>query len=265
MVELAADCTGIIAGNEPLTAEVLRALPRLRCISRCGTGTDNIDLDAARALGISVRRTPDAPVTAVAELTVGLVLTLLRHLHTLNAAVHAGGWPRLAGTLLEGRTVGIVGLGRIGRAVTDRLTPFGCRIVAADPSPEAARWAENRPVEMGGLPGLLAAASILLLHTPSTDRPLLGEAEFAAMRPGALLVNVARGKLVDEAALHRALLDERLAGAALDVFHEEPYKGPLAAMPQVVLTPHIGSFTTESRTAMEIQAVAHLLEGLGHQ
>ncbi|GIF08245.1 phosphoglycerate dehydrogenase [Actinoplanes siamensis] len=265
VVELAADCDGILSGNEPLTAEVLARLPRLRCISRCGSGTDNVDLDATRARGIEVYRTPDAPVQAVAELTVGLIITLLRRVHELNAAVHAGGWPRLLGRSLAGRTVGIVGLGRIGQAVAHLLTPFGCRLVASDPSPASAAWGRAHDVTMLLFDELLGSAEIVLLHAPSADRPLLGEPELRLMPAGALLVNTSRGSLIDESALHAALSDGRLAGAALDVYHQEPYQGPLAALPNAVLTPHIGSYTAETRTAMEREAVAHLIEGLGHR
>jgi D-3-phosphoglycerate dehydrogenase len=265
VVELAADCDGILSGNEPITADVLSRLPRLRCISRCGSGTDNVDLDAAHARGIKVRRTPDAPVGAVAELSVGLVLTLLRRIHEVNPAVHRGEWPRIPGRLLSERHVGIVGLGRIGQAVARLLAPFGCRILACDPSPGSAAWAEAHGIPMMPLADLLECAEIVLLHAPPCDRPLLGGRELARMRPGALLVNTSRGSLVDESALHHALVDSRLAGAALDVFHHEPYQGPLAALANVVLTPHIASYTAETRAAMERESVAHLIEGLGYR
>jgi D-3-phosphoglycerate dehydrogenase len=265
VVELAADCDGILSGNEPLTAEVLALLPRLRCISRCGSGTDNVDLDAARARGIKVRRTPDAPVQAVAELSVGLVLTLLRNIHELNPAVHAGGWPRIPGRLLSARTVGIVGLGRIGQAVARMLAPFGCELLASDPSPHSAAWARSHGIPTVTLDELLERADVVLLHAPPGDRPLLGERELRLMSADALLINTSRGSLVDEAALYQALADGRLGGAALDVFHHEPYRGPLAELANAVLTPHIASYTAETRAAMEHEAVAHLIEGLGHR
>lgn len=265
VIELAADCDGILSGNEPLTADVLAQLPRLRCISRCGSGTDNVDLAAARAHGIDVYRTPDAPVQAVAELALGLVLTLLRRIHELNAAVHAGGWPRLLGRSLADRDVGIVGLGRIGQAVAGLLTPFGCRIQASDPSPDSVAWGRSHGVQMVTFEELLARAEIVLLHAPAGERTLLGERELGRMPAGALLINTSRGSLLDESALHSALVDGRLAGAALDVFQREPYRGPLAELENVVLTPHIASFTAESRAAMEREAVAHLIEGLGYR
>ncbi|MFI1185743.1 phosphoglycerate dehydrogenase [Streptomyces californicus] len=265
VVELAADCDGILSGNEPLTADVLAQLPRLRCISRCGSGTDNVDLAAAHARGITVHRTPDAPVGAVAELSVGLVLTLLRRIHEVNPAVHRREWPRTPGRLLSERLVGIVGLGRIGQAVARLLAPFGCRIIAADPSLASAAWAEAHGIAVVPLDDLLDCAEIVLLHTPPGDRALLGATELAGMGPGALLVNTSRGSLIDEAELHQALVDGRLAGAALDVFHKEPYQGPLAGLENVVLTPHIASYTAETRAAIEREAVAHLIEGLGYR
>ena len=265
VIELAADCDGILSGNEPLTADVLARLPRLRCISRCGAGTDNVDLAAARAQGIDVYRTPDAPVQAVAELTLGLVLTLLRRIHELNTAVHARGWPRILGSSLSGRAVGIVGLGRIGRAVAGLLTPFGCRLMASDPSPDSAAWATSHGVEMVEFSELLKHAQVVLLHAPAGEQALMGERELRLMRSGAILVNTARGSLVDEEALHSTIVDGHLAGAALDVFRREPYQGPLTELDSVVLTPHIASFTAEGRAAMEREAVAHLIGGLGYR
>ncbi|MBM7775517.1 D-3-phosphoglycerate dehydrogenase [Actinokineospora baliensis] len=265
VVDLARDCDGILAGNEPLTADVLARLPRLRCISRCGSGTDNVDLDAARARGIQVLRTPDAPVKAVAELTVGLLLTLLRGIHLVNPAVHNGDWPRLRGGLLAERTVGIVGLGRIGQAVARLLAPFGCDLLASDLDAGSAVWARGHDVPLVALDDLLARADIVSLHAAPGVRPLLGARELALMPRGALLVNTARGSLVDEAALLRACRTGHLGGAALDVFAEEPYRGPLSDVDNIVLTPHIGSFTAETRTAMELQAVNHLIDGLGYR
>ena len=265
VVELAHDCDGILSGNEPLTADVLARLPRLRCISRLGSGTDNVDLAAAEAHGITVHRTPDAPVRAVAELVVGLVITVLRRVTQLNTAVHAGEWPRALGRSLSGRVVGVVGLGRIGQAVSGLLRPFGCTVVASDPSPHSARWALQHDVLMLRLDALLERSEVVTLHAPPGERPLLGERELRLLPSGAVLVNTARGSLVDENALRSSLVDGHLAGAALDVFQREPYRGPLAGLENVVLTPHVASYTAETRTAMEREAVAHLIGGLGHR
>lgn len=257
---LIADADGIIAGTEPLTDEVLESAPRLRVISRVGVGLDNVDLEAAKRRGIAVRNTPDAVTDPVSELTVGGMLAVLRRVPEMDRALHAGQWTRLMGGLLRERTVGIVGFGRVGRRVAELLRPFGARLLTCDPSP-VEEAAQERGVEVVGLDALLAESDVVTLHCAG-DRAILGAAEIAAMRPGAILVNAARGCLVDESALHAALVDGRLSGAYLDVFAREPYDGPLRELDTVLLTPHAGSFAAEARAQMESEAVENLLESL---
>lgn len=260
VMALLADCDATIAGTEPLTDAVFEAAPRLRVISRVGIGLDNVDLEAAERRGIAVCNTPDAVTDPVSELAVGGLLGVLRHIAHMDRELRAGNWTRLMGGLLRERTVGIVGFGRVGRRVAELLGPFGCRLIACDPSPveDAAR---ERGVEVVTHAELIAIADVVTLHCAS-EQCVMGPAEIAAMRPGAILVNTSRGSMVDEEALYAALADGRLAGAYIDVFAREPYDGPLRELDTVLLTPHAGSFGAEARAQMELEAVDNLLASL---
>lgn len=257
---LLGDVDGLIAGTERLSERVLAQAPRLRVISRVGVGVEKIDLDAAERRGVRVLTTPDALTDAVAELTLGAMLSLLRGLHRMNADMHAGAWEKHMGQLLRGKTVGIVGLGRIGRAVALLLAPFGVRCIARDAEPDHV-WAEAHGVEFMPLGKLLGEADIVTIHASGRER-LFGADELALMRPGALLLNAARGTLVDEEALYDALVDGRLGGCYVDAFSVEPYDGPLRELPNALLTPHIGSYAREARARMELEAVDNLLLAL---
>ena len=264
VIELLRGAVGLIAGTERLDREVLAAAPGLEAIVRCGSGLDNLDLEAAAERGIAVRRTPEAPAEAVAELALAGVLGLLRHLARADHELRQGGWHKPMGRLLRGKTVGLIGLGRVGRRLVELLEPFGCALLAVDPAPDEP-FAERHGVRWVELDALLAEAEIVSLHlAPAAGGPpLLDRRRLALLRPGALLVNTARGGLVDEAALYDLLAAGKLAGAYLDVFADEPYQGPLRELPQVLLSPHIGSYAVEARARMEDDAVGHLIELLG--
>lgn len=256
------DCVGVVAGTEPLTRRVMGACPYLKVISRCGTGLDNVDLEAAGEKGIAVRNTPDGPTRAVAELALACVLDLLRQVSRMDRELRAGTWKKRMGSLLEGKQVGIVGFGRIGRTVAALFSACGARVAFADPavavSPDAA-YAKMNPDE------LCAWAQILSLHCsmPPNGEPVLDAGRLRRLRPGAYLINLARGGLVEEEALCTLLQNGHLGGAALDVFEREPYEGPLSACENVILTPHIGSYAQEARIRMEVETVRNLLEALG--
>ncbi|MBI3899040.1 MAG: phosphoglycerate dehydrogenase [Gammaproteobacteria bacterium] len=253
------DVVGLLAGVEPLTRRVLQGAKNLRVISRCGIGLDNVDLTAAKELGITVLNTPDAPSAAVAELTLGTILALLRKIPAADQQLRAGIWKPLMGRLLAARTVGIVGYGRIGRRVASLLKPFGCRLLVTDMIPQIS----DQTVEWVDLDTLIASADVITLHVPCEEGKYLIDADrIAKMRSDAVVVNLSRGGLVDEAALLAALQSGRLAGAAIDTFEREPYAGPLAALPQVVLTAHMGSYAEECRNIMECEAADNLLRGL---
>jgi D-3-phosphoglycerate dehydrogenase len=212
-------------------------------------------------MGIVVRNTPEALTDAVAELTLGGLLSVLRQIGRMDRDMHAGAWERQMGGLLRGRTVGIVGLGRIGRRLAELLHPFEVRIIASDRAPDAG-VAAHLGVTYVELDELLAESDVVTLHMPGMDEPLIGERELALMKPGAILINASRGGLVDEAALHAAITEDRLAGAYLDTFATEPYDGPLRDLPTVLLTPHAGSYAAEARERMETEAVQNLVDAL---
>jgi D-3-phosphoglycerate dehydrogenase / 2-oxoglutarate reductase len=263
VITLAADCVGIVAGVEPLTRRVMEALPHLRCISRVGVGMDNVDVACAKSRGIAVRNTPDGPTLGVAELTLGLTMSLLRRIPQADAAIKAGRWEKQIGSTLKDKTVGIVGLGRIGKMVAGFFRSLGNPVIGCDLYADT-DWAGKLGVRLASFDEVLREADILTLHVPPLPggKPLVAAPELAKMKKGACLINTARGSLVDEAAVCAALRDGTLSGAAFDVFTSEPYKGPLAALDNVVLTPHIASYAAEVKLQMEIDAVNNLVEAL---
>ncbi len=258
LMELLPGVTGLVAGLEPLGRTVLEQ-SELRAISRCGVGMSNVDLDAARRLGIAVRNTPDAPTTAVAELTIAAILALLRQVVPMNTELHGGQWTRFAGAQLEGKTVVVVGFGRVGRRVAQLLLAFGSHVIAVDPQVDHA----DLPIEVATLADALPRADIVTLHA-SGEATILGRSELLRLKGGAFVLNSGRGGLIDEEALCEALDSGHLAGGWIDTFRDEPYNGPLTRYPQLLLTPHIGSLTVECRRRMEMEAVENLLEALEH-
>lgn len=254
---------GLIAGTEPLTRAVLSQAKQLRVISRCGTGLDNVDVKAAKELGIAVTATTQAHVPAVAELTLGAMIALLRQIPQNDRAIRSGVWHKPIGQLLRGRTVGIVGLGKVGKEVVRALKPFGARVLAYDAYPDTA-FARAHDVHFTTLAALLRESDIVSLHLPYDPslHHLLDRELLACMKPEAYLINTSRGGLVDEAALYDFLTSGKLAGAFLDTFEEEPYRGPLVQVPNVILSPHAGAYARESRIAMESEAVENLLRHL---
>lgn len=256
-------CVGIAAGTEPLTARVMEACPELRVISRCGVGMDSVDMEAAKARGILVRNTPDGPTRAVAELTLGYALDLMRQVSRMDREMRAGQWQKRMGNLLHGKTLGIVGFGRIGRAVAGLFAAMGCSLCFYDPL-VSEDCGDCRSL---GLYELLSRADIVTLHTAKPrDGSLILDAEgIARMKKGAWLINAARGGIIDEQALYDALKSGALSGAALDVYAKEPYNGPLLELPQVIFTPHAGSYAKEARITMETDTIKNLLDGLEQQ
>jgi D-3-phosphoglycerate dehydrogenase / 2-oxoglutarate reductase len=257
-------CDGIIAGDEPLDRALLgSAAPRLRVISRWGVGIDNIDLEAARDLGIKVRNTPAVFADEVADVAIGYMVLLARGLHTIDANVRVGEWSKPQGVSLAGRTLGIVGLGSIGRAVAKRGLAMGMTVVGIDPEPKAEAVAVELGVHLLGLDEVFQQADVLSLNLPMTaeNHHLANPERLARMPRGSFLVNTARGPLVDEAALVAALESGHLAGAALDVFETEPLPGdsPLRRLPSVILGSHNASNTVEAVRRVNRLAIDNLL------
>lgn len=260
MVNILQDADAVVAGVEPYKAELLGALPKLKCISRCGIGSDAIDLEAAKKRGIEIRLTIDEVTEPVAQMTLTMILALARNIGLHAYDFQSAQWRKHTGHLLSEWTVGLVGFGRIGRMVARYLQPLNCRLLVCDPYLKAADLPPD--IEQVDLPSLLSKSDVVSLHAACSPKEgaLMGSAQFAAMKPGSYLVNTSRGYLVNESALLKALESKHLAGAALDVFEEEPYVGPLAKLPQVLCTPHVATLTQASRSAMELRAALNVVE-----
>lgn len=258
----------LVAGIEPITPGVLDLAPGLRMISRVGVGYDSVDVPAARSRGIQVTHTPDGPWPAVAELTVGLMIDLLRWVGPTDHDVKTGKWVRRIGRRLSKATIGIVGVGRIGKAVIRHVANGfpGVRILANDLAPDAG-FGKEFAVEWVEKERLYGEADIVSLHVPLTrlTRNLIAAEQLALMQPTSCLINTARGGMIDEAALAAALAEKRLAGAAIDVFAREPYKGPLAEFDNCILTAHIAGNTFDCRARMEIDAATEIQRLLAGQ
>ena len=246
----------LIAGTEPITKKVLDAASDLKHISRVGVGLDNIDLNAARKKGISVSYTPDAPGPAVAELTIGLLISLLRNIHISNIEMHKKQWYRHFGPRIADITLGIIGVGRIGGRVLRRVSAFGTpKILVNDILPNLALNKEFK-LEWVAKDEIFQHSDVVSLHVPLTaeTRGMVGKRELNLMSRDSYIINTSRGGVVDENALYAALKEKKIAGAAIDVFEEEPYDGKLSELPSCILTSHMGSMSIDCRTRMEIEA-----------
>lgn len=255
VAQVIGDADVVVAGTELIGADVMERCSNLKAICRVGIGLDGIDLIEARRRGIAVCYTPDAPSPAVAELVMGLMLDLLRDIAGTDRKMRKGIWDRYAGRRLSDCCVGIIGVGRIGGRVVRHLAGAfpGIRILAHDIVPPPGL---DDLVEWTDLESLLRRSDLISLHVPLTPdtRNLLNAARIEIMKREAMLINTARGGIVNEYALLAALDDGRLAGAAMDVFEVEPYTGPLCNCPKVLLTAHLGSMTRDCRAQMEIEA-----------
>ena len=257
-------CVGYLAGVEVVSAAVLENAKELKAISRNGTGADAIDLVAAERLGIKVLRAQGANARGVAELAMALLLCISRSLTQSDRSIKAQRWERHEGVELEGRTLGLVGCGQIGRLVTGFALAFGMKIVAHDPMPS---W-KNAPdgFRYGSFDELLATSDAISLHCPPRPdgRPILDREAIARLRKGAIVINTARDGLIDDGAMLEALDSGRVKGIGLDVFDDEPpNEWRPAQHPKAVSSPHIGGYTPESIDRAMSSAVQNLLEALG--
>ena len=253
VTELLPGCDGYIAGLDVIDRAALAAADQLKVIARYGSGVDRVDLQAAREKGIIVTNTPNANASSVAELAVGLMLSLARSLPYASASTKAGDWPRLVGMSMEGKTVGLLGLGAIGKQVARRLANFDCQVLAYDPAVDE-KTAQGYHARLVPFADVVGQSDFLSLHVPvlPQTRGMVNKEFLDNMKPGAFLINTARGELVDEAALLEALQSGHLRGAALDAFTVEPpgSDNPLLALPQVIATPHTGAHTDGATNAM---------------
>ena len=257
----------VVRGRTAVSGKVLAAAsPRLRVVGRAGAGLDNIDLQAARQHGVIVVNAPGAGTAAVAELTLALMLALARQIPLAHSSLLRGEWRKaeLSGVQLQGKTLGVIGVGRVGSAVAGMATALGMRVLGYDPNLAEATLQE-RGVEPVDLEALLARSDFISLHVPLNEqtRGMIDAARLARSKPGAFLINTARGGVVDESALLQALESGRLAGAALDVFgREPPGQDPLLLHPAVVATPHIGAQTAEAQQQAALDIASEVLAAL---
>lgn len=257
------DIVGVVAGTEDISAKLLNQTKSLRVVSRCGVGLDNVDLDTARKRKINVYKTSVAVSEAVAELTLGLMLNILRKINLADREIRQGKWVKPMGRLLKGKTLGIVGLGSVGKKLVMLVEGFKCELLAHDLNHDKI-FAKKHHVQYVPLEELLKRSDMISLHLPfnSQTKDLFNSKRLALVKKGAYLINTSRGGIIDEKVLCDLLKSKKIAGAALDVFEKEPYKGRLAKLDNIVLTSHIGSYAAEARVAMEMEAVDNLIKGL---
>ncbi|WP_449537872.1 phosphoglycerate dehydrogenase [Ferdinandcohnia sp. Marseille-Q9671] len=250
---------GLIAGTEPITRKVLSNATNLKSISRCGVGKDNVDIAYAESKGISVTITPNAPTPAVKELTIGLMFDGIRKIGQSDRSIRNGVWVKKQGKLLSHQTVGIVGLGKIGKEVAEFSSIFGCRVLGYDVVDEGLDFIEYVTLEK-----LFADSDIISLHVPNLEETanMINRTSLSMMKKDVLLINAARGELVNEEDLYEWLIDNPSAYACLDTFKVEPYHGKLRELDNITLTTHIGSNAKESRAIMEQESVENLLKNL---
>lgn len=256
LADMVADFDVIIAGTEPITDKVMARASKLKFISRVGVGLDNVDLMAAQRRGIKVSYTPEAPAPAVAELTLGIMLTLLRSVHVSNSQMHNGEWQRMFGRRLAEVTVGVIGVGRIGTRVLRRTRGFGTpQILVNDIMPD---YELNREFKLEWVTKeqIYKEADIISLHLPLTKntKNMIRREHLLSMKPDAMIINTSRGGIINEQDLYEVMKTGHLSGAAIDVFEQEPYVGNLAEIDRCLLTAHMGSMSVDCRTRMEIEA-----------
>jgi D-3-phosphoglycerate dehydrogenase len=266
LIDLLPGVDGFIAGLDVIDRAALEIADKLKVIARYGVGVDNVDLAAAKELGITVTNTPGANSVSVAELALTLILSLARQIPEAVSAVQDGKWPRLGGLTLENKTVGLLGLGAIGKQLARRLQGFDCRIMAYDPFANT-DFAREHGVELASRDEVVAGADFLSLHLPllPETRQLVNADFLGKMKEGAFLINTSRGEVVDEAALLAALELGHLKGAGLDAFSVEPPDpaNPLLHLPQVIATPHLGAQTDGATSNMGWLALQDCLAALG--
>jgi D-3-phosphoglycerate dehydrogenase / 2-oxoglutarate reductase len=260
------DSIGVIAGTELYSNEILNRLPKLKVISRLGVGMDNIDINVAKQNGIKVYKTQTTPAPAVAELVLGFMLDLARKISYQNNILKSGTWKKEMGNLLKSKTLGVIGLGIIGKTLVELVKGFDFNILAFDLYQDE-QFSKEYGVNYCDLDTLLSESDIISIHLNLTDETnqLMNATQISKMKPGSILINASRGEIIDEEALCKALKEKKILGAGLDVFSEEPYSGSLTELDNVILTPHIGSYAKELRIQMEIEAVENLMRGLNEE
>ena len=256
LADLVTDFDVIIAGTEPITKKVIDRASNLKMISRVGIGLDSVDLLEAKKQNIAVSYTPDAPAPAVAELTVGMMLTLLRSVHVANSQMHLGDWHRYFGRRLSEVTIGIIGVGKIGQGVLEHLTGFGSPKILVNDISIKDKIQDRYNVEWADKEEIYKQSDIVTLHLPLTaeTKNMITESHLLSMKTDAIIINTSRGGIINEGDLYKVMQSGHLSGAAIDVFDNEPYDGDLNKIERCLLTAHMGSMSIDCRTRMEIEA-----------
>lgn len=265
-VEVISGAEGLIAGTEPLTEKVLTQLPKLKVISRCGTGMNNVDLDAAEKLGMKVFNTPTIHVEGVAELALTAVLSSLRNVVRNDKTVRTGEWKKTMGRSLYNKNVGIIGFGKVGKKFCELLLPFTTNLFFYDPFVEES---DEHPYNAEQLPldELFEVSDILSLHVPYTEENhhMMNSKNLSLAKEDVTIINTSRGGLINEEDLYTFLKNHPKASAHLDVFENEPYDGNLRELDNITFSPHVGTSTKETREEMELEASINLAKGLGYE
>ncbi len=269
--ELAIDCDALIAGTEDLSI-LIKNTRKIRIISRVGVGTDSVPLKQCKDKGIKVTNTPDAVTSAVAELTISLILCLYRDIHNTNHNVKSLNWKKSLGSSIEGSVIGIAGFGKIGQYVANILIGFNPKeIIIVDPDDkekELSKYNKNSNViRQASKEVMLENSDVISLHLPYTDTTVgyISKDELSKMKKSSILINTSRGNIIDEKDLFNALKNNEIKSVALDVYSEEPYTGPLIELENILLTSHIGSYTSSCRLKMESQAVDEVIRFFNKQ
>lgn len=260
LIPIVEDADALIAGNDIIDAKVIISAKKLKVISRYGVGYDNVDLKAAKERGIIVTNTPNANDNSVADLTFALILSLARNIPVVSNTVKEGGWSRIIGTEIWGKTMGIIGSGRIGKEVAQRAKGFNMNILCFDKYPDY-KFAKECGIKYCEFDELLKSSDFISIHVPlmPETKHLFNSKTLAMMKPGAFLVNTARGSIIDEIALYEVLKEKRISGAALDVMEKEPPKGsPLLELDNIIITPHIGGYTFDAVRNMGVTAARNV-------
>lgn len=264
-LELMQGIDGMIAGTELLNCQVLEAAKDLKYLCRLGAGTDKVDFDAANSLGITVENTPYSHVKPVAELTLGAMLTLARHIHLSDAAMRKDNWEKQMGFLIFGKTVGLIGLGKVSKHLVKLLKPFEVEIITYDPYIDH-DFANENDIKVVAAEDVYKSSDIISLHVPYSDENhhLINAEKLSLMKEDVMLLNASRGGLIEESALLNFLSKHPKAKAYLDTFEEEPYNGSLSKLNNILCTPHIGSYAAEGRFEMEKEAAEKLIKFFNH-
>jgi len=262
-LEIYSKYDGIVAGTEIFDKQVLDSAENLKVISRVGVGLDNIDIEYAKQRGIKIYRSKTEPSLAVAELVLGLILDLTRKISLHNKEMKSGTWHKKMGSLLSGKTLGIIGLGNIGKTLVKITHGLSLNILAYDIIRDQ-QFAEDNNIKYCDLEYLLQSSDIISIHSNynANNENMISNDQFSLMKDSAIFINTSRGELVNEKDLYETLKQKKIAGAGIDVFKEEPYSGNLTILENIIVTPHIAAYGKEVRIKMEMEAVTHLIEGL---